>query len=314
MAHIKYHHKHDDVPVSIWRDLYTKQWADLITPEAQEHPAKYARLLIKKIYHHAFEEGWVAKGDYILDPFAGVGLGALDAMARGLYWRGYEIEEPWFKAGADNIRMWNLRFGNMTNQWGNAMIIHGASQDITSKPSATGYQLAIGSPPFLQTRGGGKTLGGKDEKFMRRHGAGNRGVAAYGATPGQLHNLPIGTIRGAKFKDEPETYWDAALKIVTRVYNALEPGGHAMWVVKDYVENAKRRPFTRDWRKICEKAGFRTVCMHKASVIKHVATSFDENMKMTTTISERKSSFRRMAEKNGAPRIDEELVVCMVKG
>lgn len=294
-----------------WTDLYNRQWADLIVPAAKEHPAKYARGLIKKIYQHAREEGWVARGDYVLDPFAGVALGAVDAMAHGLHWRGYEIEEQWFKAGAENIREWNRKFSH--TKWGTAMIIHGASQDITTKPAATGYQLAIGSPPFLQTRGGANIPKGKDEKFMRRHMAGNRGVAAYGATPGQLHNLPIGTIRGAKFKDEPETYWDAALKIVTRVHDVLEPGGHAIWVVKDYVENARRKLFTRDWEKLCYKAGFETVCMHKASVIKSVALSFDDEMHITKKISERKSSFRRMAEKNGAPRIDEELVICMVR-
>lgn len=312
MAHIKYDKTHEP-ETTIWRDLYTKQWADLITPAAMEHPAKYARGLIKKIYHHAIDEGWIERDDYVLDPFAGVGLGAIDAMSHGLHWRGYEIEEQWFRAGADNIRVWNSRYEKLTNKWGSAMIIHGASQDITNKPNVTGYQLAIGSPPFLQSRGGAKVLGGKDDAFMARHGAGNRGVAAYGATPGQLHNLPIGTIRGANFKDEPETYWDAALKIATRVYNVLEPGGHAIWVVKDYVENAKRRPFTRDWRRICEKAGFRTVCLHNASVIKHVAASFDESMQISTTISERKSTFRRMAEKKGSPRIDEEVVICMVR-
>lgn len=312
MAHLKYMKSTKEVAISTWHDLYNRQWADLLVDAAREHPAKYARGLIKKIYQHAREEGWVARNDYVIDPFAGVGLGAIDAMAHGLHWRGYEIEEQWFRAGAENIREWNRKFSHA--QWGTAMIIHGPAQDITNKPAATGYQLAIGSPPFLQSRGGAKVLGGKDAAFMQRHGAGNRGVAAYGATPGQLHNLPIGTIRGAKFKDQPETYWDAALKIATRVYDVLEPGGHAIWVVKDYVENAKRKPFTRDWQKICEKAGFKTVCKHKASVIKHVAMAFDDEMKPTVKISERKGTFRRMAEKNGSPRIDEELVICMVKG
>ncbi len=312
MAHIKYG-KPNEPETTIWRDLYTRQWADLITPAAREHPAKYARLLIKKIYNHAFDEGWIEKGDYVLDPFAGVALGAVDAMAYGLNWTGVEIEQQWVSAGNENIKKWVDSYRQFTNMVGKAIIVQGAAQDITRKPNVTGYQLAIGSPPFLQSRGGAKVLGGKDDAFMARHGAGNRGVPAYGATPGQLHNLPIGTIRGAKFKDEPETYWDAALKIATRVYNVLEPGGHAIWVVKDYVENAKRRPFTRDWRRICEKAGFRTVCIHNASVIKHVASSFDESMEISTTISERKSTFRRMAEKKGSPRIDEEVVICMAK-
>src|SRR5512146_2315405 len=55
-----------------WKGMYREGWSQEICPEAYSHPAKYARGLIRHIYQHAIEEGWLKEGDTVLDPFGGI--------------------------------------------------------------------------------------------------------------------------------------------------------------------------------------------------------------------------------------------------
>ena len=82
-----------------WRNLYGETWKGIITPAAFAHPAKFARGLIRKIYLHAFNQGWVKEGDRVLDPFGGVGLGGFDAARLGLHWTGVELEKRFYILG-----------------------------------------------------------------------------------------------------------------------------------------------------------------------------------------------------------------------
>ena len=75
-----------------WKGLYGDRWSGIITAESFRHPAKFANGLIRHIYDHALEQGWIAAGSHVLDPFGGVGLGALYALANGVNWIGVELE------------------------------------------------------------------------------------------------------------------------------------------------------------------------------------------------------------------------------
>ena len=82
-----------------WYGLYGEGWQNEIVSAAFSHPAKFARGLIRRIYEHALERGWLAEGDIVLDPFAGVVLGAVDALAFGLNWIGNELEAHFVDIG-----------------------------------------------------------------------------------------------------------------------------------------------------------------------------------------------------------------------
>lgn len=105
----------------------------------------------------------------------------------------------------------------------------------------------------------------------------------------------------------------AARAIVEQVYSALTPGGHACWVVKDYVKNKQVVPFCDQWRQLCEAVGFETLHEHRAMLVHHKGKQgmLEGGTKDITT--ESKSFFRRLAEKKGSPRIDWEVVYCMEK-
>src|ERR1044072_9201893 len=50
-----------EVHQDTWHSLYKEKWTDLICPDAVAHPAKFSRALIRKIYEHAIEEGWLGE-------------------------------------------------------------------------------------------------------------------------------------------------------------------------------------------------------------------------------------------------------------
>jgi uncharacterized Zn finger protein (UPF0148 family) len=83
-----------------WYKCYKERWGQEIVPEAYGHPAKFARGLIRRIYEHALEQGYLRKGDTVLDPFGGVALGAADALANGLNFVGVELEQNFVDLGS----------------------------------------------------------------------------------------------------------------------------------------------------------------------------------------------------------------------
>jgi len=82
-----------------WYNLYGDNWNGEIVPDAYAHPAKFARGLIRRIYEHCLEMGYMKPGDVVLDPFGGVALGARDAITGGLYWIGVELEQNFVDLG-----------------------------------------------------------------------------------------------------------------------------------------------------------------------------------------------------------------------
>jgi len=89
--------------VDEWSGCYPSNWKGLVVTEAMAHPAKFSSKLIRKIYSHMQEEGWVTEGDNVLDPFGGVALGALEAMRLGLNWYGVELEEKFHQKGKQGM-------------------------------------------------------------------------------------------------------------------------------------------------------------------------------------------------------------------
>jgi hypothetical protein len=467
--------------ISDWHSLYSDGWKGEITPAAFAHPAKFSRALIRHIYKHAIEEGWLVAGDTVVDPFGGVGLGAIDAMLNGLNWVGVELEQKFVDLGNQNIDLWDSRYNGKVRTWGTAQLIQGDSRNLggvieqagacvssppyaeslqgsdkidhtiekrnsihpeygnarafwgvtsaSSNLSAKGYgsapgnlgnlpandyAAAVSSPPFLAQSGGtnvtAKTGPLSDPRLLSRHSAGNAATEAYGSDPANLGNLPAGdfsvaissppyaesihegqggtgvTSKNDKrnqdwkgwqnehaadldgygatsgqlgamgagdyaaavssppfengsphnggdaefidkkrlFGDYGETpgnignstgdgFWTAARQIVEQVHTVLRPGGAAIFVVKSFVKNKQIVDFPHQWQELCEAVGFQTIHEHRAWLVEDKGAQWDLFGELHEKTVERKSFFRRLAEKNGAPRIDWETVLCMTK-
>src|SRR5262245_55532514 len=95
----------------VWAGCYGENWQSILTSDSYQHPAKFSRALIRRIYEHALAEGWLWPGSLVLDPFAGVGCGAWDSMAHGVRWLGVELEPRFVALGQQNLDYWRQRWG-----------------------------------------------------------------------------------------------------------------------------------------------------------------------------------------------------------
>ncbi len=185
-----------------------------------------------------------------------------------------------------------------------------ASQDTDQRYGSSEGQLAkmtVGSPPYeKQNEGGGGIVatarGEGDYQVYTERPVGLCGYQGQGAADGQLAN------------EKGDTFWTAAEQIVRQCHQILVPGGHAIWITKDFVRDRKVIPFGDQWQALCEANGFRLVCRHHAMLVENHGEQndmFGETKKLTVS---RKSFFRRLYEsKPGAPRIDFEDVICLQK-
>lgn len=354
-----------------WHGCYDDGWKGLIVDEAFAHPAKIARGLSRRIYTHAFEQGWLRAGDCVVDPFGGIAGTAYYAAHMGLRWVGCELEPRFHALAGENFKLW-AHLSRHHADYVPPVMVCGDSRKLAELVGAAG--CVVSSPPFSQA--------GCQPPAIRSHApVRSKWIEEpdrpdnYGDTPGQLGRLREGDVaavvssppfekgaegglRGSKFKDPAafaaamsaadgkngrhaaspaarlaqlwrdsnrvygdtngnigndtgETFWSAAREIVEQCWHVLRPGGHAIWVVKDYVKAGRIVPFCANWRLLCESVGFRTLCEHRAMLVKDLGEehSLFEAPKRRT--KERKSFFRRLAEKKGSPRIDWETVICM---
>jgi len=171
--------KHD------WHGLYKESWGKTIVPEAYSHPAKFRPALIRQIYAHLLEQGYIEAGDIVLDPFGGVALGALHAMQNGLTWLGVELEARFVNLGQQNIDLWNRKYSTMPG-WGQAVILQGDSRHLCEVLGRAGIAGAVSSPPYAHDTEPHGDLRPTGTRFEKLRGYG------IGKTVGQLASLPEG--------------------------------------------------------------------------------------------------------------------------
>jgi hypothetical protein len=119
----------------------------------------------------------------------------------------------------------------------------------------------------------------------------------------------LGNPRGAHGED---TYWSAVAEIYRQGFLALKPGGYMACVVKSYVKAGKIVPLPEQTWELLQHVGFEPVERVRAMLVKEDSHPglFDGPVVKKT---ERKSFFRRLAEKKGSPAIDFEEVLFLRK-
>jgi hypothetical protein len=327
-----------------WYGLYGGGWQGEIVPTAFAHPAKFARGLIRKIYIHAIEQGYFAEGDKVVDPFGGVALGAIDAMYNGLYWTGVELEPRFVALGNENIALWNRRYAGKLARWGSAELLQGDSRrlcEIVGEASGV-----VSSPPYVEQVIRARDIG--KPGFMQGATRGEHCFDTYGTTLGQLGSMRPGNFDAAvssppfcdsmvtsddpnyahKFhgpqgkygitsgnigNESSDTFWLSARTIVEQVHLALKPSGYAAWVVKSFVRNKALVDFPAQWEHLCQSCGFVNVETVRAWLVEDKGTQYGLDGQRVERKIARKSFFRRLAEKNGSPPIDYEVVLFMRK-
>lgn len=187
-----------------WHGLYNESWQGEIVPEAFSHPAKYGRAMIRQIYKHMTERGYICPGDHIVDPFGGVGLGALDAMRHGLHWHGCELEPRFVELGNQNLGLWQARYSGWFADWGTAVLHQGDSRQLVQTIGAANG--CISSPPYgdavshEQLNGIDWEKAGRPDRVRpsaNRHNPMTADMMIYGRTPGNLGNMQVSAAVGS---------------------------------------------------------------------------------------------------------------------
>ena len=174
-----------------------------------------------------------------------------------------------------------------------------------------GFEAAVGSPPFESSGTDRNESNGVRVALNRQVVRKNRDASI---RPGeQAHSLSYGSDPANIGNDTGDTFWTAARAIVEQTYAALRPGGYAAWVTKDFVRKGQRVPFSDQWEQLCAAVGFEPVERIAAMLVDDHGSQLDIFGGATPRRTERKSFFRRLAEKKGSPRIDWEDVIIMRK-
>lgn len=218
----------------VWQGCYTESWHGLIVPDAFAHPAKYSRGLIHTIYRHLLDRGYVCAGATMCDPFAGVGLGALDAMTYGLRWVGVELEHTFVTTAQANLALWAQRYGFTTGR-----VLQGDSRYVRAVLAGAGVHAVCGSPPSAgstqvnhapqdMTAGKARWAGGTDSAARVKQDY------APLTSPGQLAAMPTGTVQAvvssppyAQGLSKEHTYTNHATRATSRYRRLLIEKGIA---------------------------------------------------------------------------------------
>jgi hypothetical protein len=203
------------------------------------------------------------------------------------------------------------------------------------------FAAAVSSPPYADAVNGTGEGPGARHDPVHHNGDNAHKISSdngYGTTPGNVGHMPdrgfeavvernewldkatsalfdalSGAAQAAQEQEQSETFWAAARAIVEQTYAALRPGGYAAWVTKDFVRKGQRVPFSDQWQALCAAVGFVPVERIAAMLVDDHGDQLDIFGGVTARRKERKSFFRRLAEKKGSPRIDHEDVIIMRK-
>jgi hypothetical protein len=160
--------------------------------------------------------------------------------------------------------------------------------------------VVVGSPPYeKQQTGGGLAKPNARYKDETRIGT-NCGYQNAADSKVNLGN------------QQGDTFWAASRAILEQFHALLPPSGHAIWVLKAFVRKGKLVDFPAQWEALCHEVGFRTCCRHRAMLVQENEPQHSllgDGPKSRRT--EKKSFFRRLAEKKGSPAIDWEDVLCL---
>ncbi len=189
--------------VLTWQNCYRDNWNGLIVPEAYTHPAKFAPGLIRRIYQHCLEQGYLRKGDTVADPFGGIGGGGIMAAPMGIKWVGCELEQKFVDLALHNFALHAHAWQTMGYPM--PVIVQGDSRHLSDVLGQA--DCCVTSPPHGDTnpaqsssginiekqwetyraQGGGMSLG-KFRKQQEKHSGG------YGSSEGQIGCMKSGSV------------------------------------------------------------------------------------------------------------------------
>ena len=329
-----------------WHECYEESLKDVITPESFAHPAKMSWGLAKRIMNH-LRDYWPPV-DTVFDPMAGSGVVGIAAAYAGYRAVLGELEGHFATLIHQNIAKHRAQLDALGKDTP-VMFRHDARHIpllatagiVSSPPYATTIQHAQNGIDHTKSRA-------RDRRPTRDRCAepSQYGNLTYGEDARQIGNLRAiltsppyadsthvnnqdqmtagparwagGGDSGARVKQnyrQPEDalqmgnddYWSAIARVYRECARILVPGAPIVLVVKGYVHKGKYVDLPAQTAEMLYHCGFRVVHWHNASL---VARESQIDIFGGEARRARKSFFRRLAEKKGAPPINFEVVIC----
>lgn len=191
---------------------------------------------------------------------------------------------------SDDLRAELARAGHKPSASGERADYGNAAGQIGRLPAGD-LDGVVTSPPYERT-----LADGGPESHPHPDGY-NRSTdwKGYGATEGQIE------------AERGETYWQAVAQVYAQCRLAMKPGAVMAVIIKDYVKGGKRVPLCGQTLDLLMRLGFAPVARVRAMLVREHTTPglFGK----ITHRKERKSFFRRLAERKGSPPIDWEEVL-----
>jgi len=168
------------------------------------------------------------------------------------------------------------------------------------------------SPPYADSVNSGES--GIDWKKAGRPERDAPAGSRHGVQGASMHEMRYGATAGqiGALKDKGDSYWEATSQVYRQCLLALKPGGVMAVVVKSYIKGGKIVDLPGQTWTLLQHLGFEPSERIRAMLVKekrHKTLFGDEHVERT----ERKSFFRRLAEKRGSPPIDFEEVLVVAK-
>jgi len=124
---------------------------------------------------------------------------------------------------------------------------YGTTPGQIGKLPAGDVAAVISSPPYAETGSGGNMKSGAvdttawSDGRARKMGPSMMHPDGYGASDGQIGNLPAGKVEAVLMgRDSGDSYWKAMNAVYRQCLLALRPGGMLVVVMKDYAKERKR--------------------------------------------------------------------------
>jgi hypothetical protein len=162
--------------------------SSFLMPLATLESAKFSKGVINRIIDHALAEGWLAPGQTVCDCFAGVALGALPCLLRGVHWAGCELEPRFVALGNANLALWQRRYGHLDG-YGQARLVQADSRRLGEVLAAGAVEAVLSSPPYADRCANDNQRTLARDGLRQGHNEGDG--ATYGQTPGQLSAMPM---------------------------------------------------------------------------------------------------------------------------
>ncbi len=223
-----------------WAGLSRNVWNDLSSPRAAhhlEHGAVFPVKLVQRLVRL-----YTRPGDWVLDPFDGVGSTVVGAVTLRRNAVGIELNQRFHELA----RAWlDREQGSLRDARGE--LRQGDCRKVLPALPARRFQLLLTSPPYADF------IHRSVEDRKRTHKTSiiklenNSRVRAYGDSPLDLGNLPY------------DRFLDDLAEILRETRRVMKPGGYQVWIVKDHRDTRRGIPYIpvhSDVARLATEAGF----------------------------------------------------------